>query len=203
MKTSARHEFTLRHLVIRKFGVHRVEEALIGPQSFPACLTNAINQVKHWQYLILFGLDLITFLIYLQCSLLTGVKSIPSVERPSPGKLGYYIGGHTGNIRVIGGCVFNIGGHAGNIGAIWGCVFNIGGHTSNNGVIVGCVFNIGGHTSNNGVIVGCVFNIGGHTDNIRVIEGCVYNTGSHTVTLESLQAVYLILEATQVTLESL
>jgi hypothetical protein len=27
---------------------------------------------------------------------LEGVKCVPSAERPSPGKLGYYIGGHTG-----------------------------------------------------------------------------------------------------------
>ena len=51
MTSSARHVFTLRHLVRRKFGVNRVEEALIGPQSFPACLSNAINQVWiNWQY---------------------------------------------------------------------------------------------------------------------------------------------------------
>jgi hypothetical protein len=29
---------------------------------------------------------------------LEGVKCVPSAERPSPGKLGYYIGGHTGTV---------------------------------------------------------------------------------------------------------
>ena len=51
MTSSARHVFTLRHLVRRKFGANGVEDALIGPQSFPACLSNAIIQVGiNWQF---------------------------------------------------------------------------------------------------------------------------------------------------------
>ncbi len=30
-----------------------------------------------------------------------GVKCVPSAERPSPGKLGYYIGGHTGTDSTL------------------------------------------------------------------------------------------------------
>ena len=32
-----------------------------------------------------------------QVELLDGVRCVPSAERPCPGKLGYYIGGHTGS----------------------------------------------------------------------------------------------------------
>lgn len=73
MTSSARHEFTLRHLVRRKFGLEGVEEAVIGEQSFGAALQTAISQV----------------------GLLEGIQCIPSRIRPSPGKLGYYIGAHT------------------------------------------------------------------------------------------------------------
>ena len=130
MTSSARHVFTLRHLVRRKFGANGVEDALIGPQSFPACLSNAIIQVGiNWQFknnlllqlkvdkswslrLILmspksvrknvftkFTKTIFNSLLLWQCPVLTGIKSVPSVERPSPGKLGYYIGGHTGKIQ--------------------------------------------------------------------------------------------------------
>ena len=43
---AARHEFTLRHLVKRKFSPSRVEEAVLGPTSLAACLNRQLEKVK-------------------------------------------------------------------------------------------------------------------------------------------------------------
>ena len=46
MKSSARNQFTLRHLVRRKFGLDRVEEAVIGETSFATCIHNHLEKVS-------------------------------------------------------------------------------------------------------------------------------------------------------------
>lgn len=73
MTSSARHEFTLRHLVRRKFGLDNVEGALVGPQSLAAAFQTSLDKFP----------------------ILEGIHCLPSTQRPCPGKLGYYIGGHT------------------------------------------------------------------------------------------------------------
>ena len=45
MTSAARREFTIRHLVKRKFGLENVEDAMIGRESFAGCLVNQIKKV--------------------------------------------------------------------------------------------------------------------------------------------------------------
>jgi len=73
MTSAARHEFTLRHLVKRKFSPTRVEEAVLGPTSLAACLNRQLEK----------------------CEDLKEICCIPSQEKKCPGKLGFYIGAHT------------------------------------------------------------------------------------------------------------
>ena len=71
--SSARHEFTLRHLLKRRFGSSNeaIRDCLIGESSFSSCL------LKH------FGRD----------PVLGSIKCVPSRNRIGPGKQGYYNGG--------------------------------------------------------------------------------------------------------------
>ena len=46
MKSSARREFTIRHLVRRKFGLENVEDALIGPESFSGCMNKELEKAS-------------------------------------------------------------------------------------------------------------------------------------------------------------
>jgi len=70
-----KHEFTLNSLISRKFGTSNdsLKESLIGQDSFAGCLS------KHLE----------------RCSLLKDIQCIPSLAKPSPARLGYYIGGYT------------------------------------------------------------------------------------------------------------
>jgi len=72
MTSAARHEFTLRHLVRRKFGLD-VESAVVGSASLAAALAVALSK----------------------CGVLRDLQCLPSSHRPAPGKLGYFIGAHT------------------------------------------------------------------------------------------------------------
>ena len=71
--SSARHEFTMRHLMKRRFGTSNeaIREALIGQSSFAGCI---IHQFSSEQ-------------------ILKNIKCVPSEMRIGPGKLGYYNGG--------------------------------------------------------------------------------------------------------------
>ena len=71
--SSARHEFTMRHLLKRRFGSSNeaIRDCLIGESSFSSCI------LKH------FGRD----------PVLGSVKCVPSKNRLGPGKQGYYNGG--------------------------------------------------------------------------------------------------------------
>ena len=73
MTSSSRHEFTLRHLLKRKFGTSNksIREALIGEESFAGCIMKFFNSEEK----------------------LKSVRCVPSVGRTGPGKLGYYNGG--------------------------------------------------------------------------------------------------------------
>ena len=73
VSSSARHEFTMRHLLKRKFGTSddSIKAALIGETSFSGCIVEN------------FGLE----------PLLKNIKCVPSEARIGPGKLGYYNGG--------------------------------------------------------------------------------------------------------------
>ena len=73
MTSSARHEFTLRHLLKRKFGTSNqaIREAVIGEESFAACIMKYFKAEEK----------------------LKSVRCVPSASRPGPGKLGYYNGG--------------------------------------------------------------------------------------------------------------
>ena len=71
--SSSRHEFTLRHLLKRKFGTANksIREAIIGEESFAGCIMKYFNAEEK----------------------LKSVRCVPSASRPGPGKLGYYNGG--------------------------------------------------------------------------------------------------------------
>ena len=73
--SSARHEFTLRHLLSRQFGTaeEAIREAVIGEHSFGGCLAKALAQRP----------------------IVADGVCIPSEAKPCPGRLGYYTGGHT------------------------------------------------------------------------------------------------------------
>ena len=75
MTSSARHEFTLRHLLSRQFGTSEeaVQEAVVGEHSFGGCLAAALAVRPE----------------------VADVVVLPSAGKPCPGKLGYYTGGHT------------------------------------------------------------------------------------------------------------
>ena len=73
--SSARHEFTLRHLLSRQFGTSEeaIREAIIGEHSFGGCLAKALAQRP----------------------IVADGVCLPSEAKPCPGRLGYYTGGHT------------------------------------------------------------------------------------------------------------
>jgi len=73
--SSARHEFTLRHLLSRQFGTSEeaIREAVIGEHSFGGCLSKALAQRP----------------------IVADGVCLPSEAKPCPGRLGYYTGGHT------------------------------------------------------------------------------------------------------------
>ena len=73
MTSSSRHEFTLRHLLKRKFGTagRAIREAVIGEESFAGCIMKYFNAEEK----------------------LKSVRCVPSAARTGPGKLGYYNGG--------------------------------------------------------------------------------------------------------------
>ena len=73
--SSARHEFTLRHLLSRQFGTSEeaIREAVIGEHSFGGCLVKALAQRP----------------------IVADGVCLPSEAKPCPGRLGYYTGGHT------------------------------------------------------------------------------------------------------------
>ena len=73
--SSARNDFTLRHLLKRQFGTSEeaVRELIIGDHSFGGVLTQALQQQQD----------------------VCDIQCIPSEAKPCPGKLGYYTGGHT------------------------------------------------------------------------------------------------------------
>jgi len=72
--SSARHEFTMRHLLKRRFGTNNesIKEALIGDASFSGCISNQLAKTE----------------------ILSDVQCLPSLARPYPGRLGYYTGGY-------------------------------------------------------------------------------------------------------------
>merc|ERR1712106_78523 len=71
----AKHEFTMRHLLKRRFGKNNesIKEALIGDASFSGCISSQLAKLD----------------------ILSDVQCLPSLQRPYPGRLGYYTGGHT------------------------------------------------------------------------------------------------------------
>ena len=73
--SSARHEFTMRHLLKRRFGTNNesIKEALIGDASFSGCISSQLAKAD----------------------ILSDVQCLPSLARPYPGRLGYYTGGYT------------------------------------------------------------------------------------------------------------
>merc|ERR1711892_1330058 len=73
--STAKHEFTMRHLLKRRFGKNSesIKEALIGDASFSGCISSQLAKVD----------------------ILSDVQCLPSLQRPYPGRLGYYTGGHT------------------------------------------------------------------------------------------------------------
>merc|ERR1712130_888722 len=73
--SSARHEFTLRHLLSRQYGTSEegIREAVIGEHSFGGCLSKALAQRP----------------------IVADGVCLPSEAKPCPGRLGYYTGGHT------------------------------------------------------------------------------------------------------------
>lgn len=73
--SSAKHDFTMRHLLKRRFGTNNesVKEALIGDASFSGCISRQLAKLD----------------------ILSDVQCLPSMQRPYPGRLGYYTGGHT------------------------------------------------------------------------------------------------------------
>jgi len=73
--SSARHEFTMRHLLKRRFGTNNesIKEALIGDASFSGCISTQLAKAE----------------------ILSDVQCLPSLARPYPGRLGYYTGGYT------------------------------------------------------------------------------------------------------------
>ena len=73
--SSAKHDFTMRHLLKRRFGTNNesIKEALIGDASFSGCISSQLAKVE----------------------ILSDVQCLPSQQRPYPGRLGYYTGGHT------------------------------------------------------------------------------------------------------------
>jgi len=73
--SSAKHDFTMRHLLKRRFGTNNesIKEALIGDASFAGCISSQLAKVE----------------------ILSDVQCLPSQQRPYPGRLGYYTGGHT------------------------------------------------------------------------------------------------------------
>eukprot|EP00092_Neocalanus_flemingeri_P032363 GFUD01035186.1.p1 GENE.GFUD01035186.1~~GFUD01035186.1.p1 ORF type:complete len:434 (+),score=73.22 GFUD01035186.1:47-1348(+) len=70
-----KHEFTMIKLIKRKFGTSSdaIKEGLMGQTSFAGCLSKYLSH----------------------CTSIKDVACIPSQKRPSPGRLGYYIGGYT------------------------------------------------------------------------------------------------------------
>jgi len=73
--STAKHEFTMRHLLKRRFGKNNesIKEALIGDASFSGCISSQLAKLD----------------------ILSDVQCLPSLQRPYPGRLGYYTGGHT------------------------------------------------------------------------------------------------------------
>ena len=71
--SAAKHEFTMRHLLKRRFGSSNeaVRDCLTGESSFSGCILRN------------FGRD----------PLLSNIKCVPSKNRIEPGKQGYYNGG--------------------------------------------------------------------------------------------------------------
>ena len=74
MVSPAREEFTMKNLLNRSFGtsMKSVREAVIGGTSFSGCLTAQLVQVPA----------------------ISDMKCIPSITRPAPGRLGYFIGNY-------------------------------------------------------------------------------------------------------------
>ena len=70
-----KHEFTMSKLMRRNFGgsSDSIKEGLIGSTSFGGCLSKHLGRMQP----------------------LTDVGCIPSLKKPSPGRLGYYTGGYT------------------------------------------------------------------------------------------------------------
>lgn len=73
--SAVRHEFTLRHLLKRQFGLSEeaVREAVVGEHSFGGCLVAELTKRRE----------------------VADVLVLPSADKPCPGRLGYYTGGHT------------------------------------------------------------------------------------------------------------